>query len=620
MANDQVAALALQLKNKAFNQQIDKSAQKVKGLEDVAKSAATVVAAMLATAKILRVGKNMLDAASDFAEAGSKFDVVFSNVAEGANAARKELQDFYIMSKTQATDALSSTADLLTGFGFTQEAALELSITTAKLGADLASFANFSGGAEGATKALTKALLGETESAKSLGIVIRQDTKEFKKEVEELQKATGATQQQAKAQVILNMAMRQSKNAIGDVSRTSGEYANQQRQLAANVEDLKVSIGLLIKTAIAPLIKGLVKVTNVIKENRTAAIAAAGIMGGALLVAVGALTIKMWGLAAASAAAAGPLALVWLAAAAASTAAIAIMARNMADLSDSADKASRKMQLFTDKTIESLERTRDLLSKGQDVESPWNLKGQIEQAKELDKAILIRTANIEEETKKLIDQGLALKELNKLRNESRARIGGTFSDETKAIEGAIALKRKDFLAEKLALETKLELLRMNLTEEEKLKALRVDIKTLAKKANNEDIESLRKLHDLKLKEFDLEKSIASGKERAREKEKRESASKIQELNREAKKIESIAKRREDFLNREAAKRRTTAFAAIEAGSFEARQAEATTVEDRSADIAKNTANTNKLLEKVNEAIRRLTGAVKDQDTYEAVVA
>jgi len=107
----------------------------------------------------------------------------------------------------------------------------------------LSSFTNFSGGAKGASDALTKAILGETESAKSLGIVIRQNTKEFRNEVAQLQKSKGLTEQQAKALVILDQAYTQSAKAVGDYERTKDSLANTERRLNEEFKEFQEDIG-----------------------------------------------------------------------------------------------------------------------------------------------------------------------------------------------------------------------------------------------------------------------------------------------------------------------------------------------------------------------------------------
>ena len=89
--------------------------------------------------------------ASDFEEANQKFGVTFRGVSKEANKMRKDLIKSYGLSSLAATDLLASTGDLLTGFGFTRESALDLSGQVQKLSVDLASFQNLQGGAERAS-------------------------------------------------------------------------------------------------------------------------------------------------------------------------------------------------------------------------------------------------------------------------------------------------------------------------------------------------------------------------------------------------------------------------------------------------------------------------------------
>lgn len=182
-------------------------------------------------------------AASDAEETASKFGVVFSSIADDANRMADELDKSYGLSSTGAKKLLGDTGDLLTGFGFTQQAALDLSGQVQKLAVDLASFTNIEGGAERASEALTAAILGERERVKALGIAILE--KDVKEQVA-LNKANGlryATERQEKAYATLQLAVRQSQNAVGDYGRTSSSTANQTRELGANIQDLRGAIG-----------------------------------------------------------------------------------------------------------------------------------------------------------------------------------------------------------------------------------------------------------------------------------------------------------------------------------------------------------------------------------------
>ena len=119
---------------------------------------------------------------------------------------------------------------------------------------DLASFTNFAGGAEGASVALTKALLGESEQAKALGIVIRQDSDEYINLVEQGMELEGLTLLQAKAYTALQFATEQSGNAIGDVSRTWESHANVQRRLQESTKSLSEELGKSVNEAITPML------------------------------------------------------------------------------------------------------------------------------------------------------------------------------------------------------------------------------------------------------------------------------------------------------------------------------------------------------------------------------
>ncbi len=246
-----------------------------------------------ATLPIVAAGGFMVKLASDAAEAESKFNVVFRDVAEGARRSSEELRNSYGLSRKASMELLAGTGDLLSGFGFSGAAALDLSSQVNKLAVDLASFTNFSGGAKGASEALTKALLGERESVKSLGIAILE--KDVQQEVARMQ-AQGqrfATERQAKAYATLNIALRQSKNAIGDFARTQNELANRTRILQGRLSDMAVEWGKLLLPAANAVVGVLIKVAGWLADLpawvKWVVIAIAGLVAilGPLLVALG---------------------------------------------------------------------------------------------------------------------------------------------------------------------------------------------------------------------------------------------------------------------------------------------------------------------------------------------
>jgi len=119
-------------------------------MKDVGKNLTATV-----TLPLIGIGGLSLKVASDFEETASKFQTVFSNISKSAENSFETLRAEYGLSSLAAKQLLADTGDLLTGFGFSQQSALELSTQVQKLAVDLASFTNFSGGATGASEALT---------------------------------------------------------------------------------------------------------------------------------------------------------------------------------------------------------------------------------------------------------------------------------------------------------------------------------------------------------------------------------------------------------------------------------------------------------------------------------
>ena len=246
---------------------------KLAGLEGASQSSFSKIAAYAASYLSLRAisqfATSTIRTFSDLEEETNKFNVVFAGLGNQTSAILKQMREEFGLSELAAKRMLAGTGDILTGFGFDRDTALALSEGAAKLGADIASFSNYAGGASGATNALTKAMLGETESAKMLGVVIRQDSDEYKDLIKQAM-STGITidalgktfkvssEQQAKAVAALALAYQQSPNAIGDFKRSSDSISNQQRILQNNFEQLTATIG----GDLAPAYQSLITTSN----------------------------------------------------------------------------------------------------------------------------------------------------------------------------------------------------------------------------------------------------------------------------------------------------------------------------------------------------------------------
>ncbi len=262
------------------------------------------------TLPILAMGAGLVKVASDAEETESKFGTVFSGISKKADQTAKNLAESFGISSTKAKELLGDTGDLLTGFGFTQDKSLELSKGVQELAVDLASFTNFSGGAEGASKALTKALLGERESIKSLGISILEEDVKRKVALLTAQGMVFATERQAKAFATLKLAQEQSKNAIGDYARTSDQFANKFRLMKTRISEVAVSFGKILLPPALKLLNVIIKMVglfgNLSDSTKTLILVLAGLMAtvgpllllfGFLLTAAATMTTGFVGLA-----------------------------------------------------------------------------------------------------------------------------------------------------------------------------------------------------------------------------------------------------------------------------------------------------------------------------------
>jgi len=249
------------------------------------------------TLPFIAISAAAIKAASDSEETLSKFGTVFQDVREESEKTAKQLRDDFGLSSTKAKELLSDTGDLLSGFGFTGASALALSTEVQKLAIDLASFTNFSGGAEGASKALTKALLGERESVKLLGIaILEQDVKAKVKALEVAGRFTDETLREKRAVATLAIAVEQSKNAIGDFARTSKSFANQARILRSRLFELTRQFGEILLPIATKVVGALTDITNsfsmISPRAKTFILILGGIAAtiGPLLIIVGLLT------------------------------------------------------------------------------------------------------------------------------------------------------------------------------------------------------------------------------------------------------------------------------------------------------------------------------------------
>ena len=223
------------------------------------KAAGVVVAAVgiAGAIGITKLSIEAIKAGSNFEEMQSKFDTVFGATAEQAESWSASFRNAVGGSRVEIKGMLADSQDMLTGFGASTEEGLRLSTMFQSLGTDLASFGNLQGGASEGVERLRKGLLGEHENLKAMGIIINETTlaqelsaKGDKRKLKELSELE-------KIQLRYEIAVKQSKNAIGDAEKTSGSFANRMRDLKGIAKDSLTEMGVKFLPVVTKGLNGL---------------------------------------------------------------------------------------------------------------------------------------------------------------------------------------------------------------------------------------------------------------------------------------------------------------------------------------------------------------------------
>ena len=245
--------------------------------------------AAVAGASVAAVGLSKLaNAASDYGEAVNKATVIVGDKAVG------RLEDFAQsasktagISKTAALDAAAGFAALGKQAGLTGDPLGKFSTDLVQLAGDLASFNNTT--VDEALGALKSGLQGETEPLKRFNIFLNDAA--LKQEYFALtgKEVTGTLTQQQKVVAANSLIFKQAGDAVGDFGRTSDSLANRQRQLSADFENLKTTLGQGLVPVFETIVGGVGKVTTAFAEASPETQKFAGQLAGIGVFAVGGL-------------------------------------------------------------------------------------------------------------------------------------------------------------------------------------------------------------------------------------------------------------------------------------------------------------------------------------------
>lgn len=208
--------------------------------------------------------KGGVDVASDLQEVQNVVDTTFGS--EGSAAIEefaKSAASSFGMSELSAKQFTGTMGAMLSSMGLGQSDVLDMSTAMAGLAGDMASFYNLD--PEEAFAKLRSGISGETEPLKQLGINMSVANLEAYALAQGMTTAYSEMTEAEKATLRYNYIMEATAAAQGDFAKTSDSYANQQRILQLNMENLSAAVG----EKLMPTLGGLTGALNDLLSGET---------------------------------------------------------------------------------------------------------------------------------------------------------------------------------------------------------------------------------------------------------------------------------------------------------------------------------------------------------------
>lgn len=171
----------------------------------------------------------------------NKFNVVFGDMRDDVDKWAQDYSDAIGRNKNDIKTYLADQQNLLVGFGMTRQAGAEMAEQMTSLALDLASFGNMD--ETTSVNAMTKAVMGESEAAKTLGAVLNDSTRAQAMATLGLKGTYDKLDQLTKMQVNYQAILQQSPDAIGDCKRSLDSYESTKKRYIAKLKEIKTIVG-----------------------------------------------------------------------------------------------------------------------------------------------------------------------------------------------------------------------------------------------------------------------------------------------------------------------------------------------------------------------------------------
>lgn len=255
--------------------------------QDLGGAISRQLGAVLAGGAAVDFLRQSIGAASDLNEAVSLTEVTFRAASDSVLAMGEDSAQSLGLANDQALSFANSIGGLFVGFGETRGEAAAMAEDVVKLGADLASARNLSGGTAEALEILRSGLVGEVEPLRRVGVALNAAAVE-QRALADTGKASAAALtegEKAAARYGLIVESLGRQGVVGDFERTAGGAANQQRILAAEFRNAQAELGQRLLPAFIDVIgaaREFIPLTSLVADGLAASADSASMLAGAL--------------------------------------------------------------------------------------------------------------------------------------------------------------------------------------------------------------------------------------------------------------------------------------------------------------------------------------------------
>jgi len=265
------AYIALGADTKGIKQGVKKANKEVKQLGGQMAKLGPIVAAAFSARAIYGMITALADTAKAMEAIDRKASIVFGDYKQQVEEVAAATATSMGMTRSEFMKSSAAIGDLLIPMQFTRKEAAGMSTDMIQLSGALAEWSAGTFTATETSEVLAKAMLGEREQLKMLGISIMETDVQGRLLEKGQKKLTGTALQQAKAQATLELIMEKSTDAQTAFADGAGTMTRNSAELQANMGTLKELLATQFTPALENVSGWMVKISGSMVDMQTKA-------------------------------------------------------------------------------------------------------------------------------------------------------------------------------------------------------------------------------------------------------------------------------------------------------------------------------------------------------------